>query len=140
MPSYNDKWEDEILKVISKETKYIKDRLTPDLEEYRRSSSVISDSINTIENYNNSFDDNSNGMEQTKNKTLVRTMGSPYSMPSGPVLKTDDSSNQYYGESNNTVQQNSNMGGATLLVLACTAILVLLVFLVSFYIMNGLGF
>lgn len=131
---FNDKWEGNLKKVVPDAINSVKKDLEPILDDYLKAGSVINDSIGTIES-------TSSPIEQ-KNKVLVRTMEP--SNGQGPVYPVNNSTDNTYNYSSSeyseiSSQQNSMLGSVSTLILICTAILVVLVVIVSLFIINHMG-
>lgn len=152
---YNSHTEGNVLNYLSSSIENVKGKLASPLEEYRMANSVINNSVSFIENHVNmpsqqneiSFDANSidgvdPGMEQSRANVRVRTMEGPHGfVSSNPVSTGNNNSQGYYsGYSDGFNQPTSKTGSVTTLILAGTAVLVMLVVFVSLFIMNFVGF
>ena len=123
--------------------------LEPVLEENRKGQSVIDNSMNLLNTgvmnqvNINSFDNNFNqgqsqGPSNTKEKVRVRTMEGPSPFASSlENSSTEPLANNSYP--NGLYEENQRSGYAESLILIGTGILVLLVFMISYLILNYFG-
>lgn len=160
-------YEEDYLKETSKAILDVKSKLP--LDEYLKSQSVVNSSVNQINsipsdyaNMNNNsnysgdvYGSNSNpgygGNAETRQKTLVRKMNGPGYTPgvNNVSYNQNDTSGQYMGGSNMGYYGNNsgsadnpwlNKAGSTqTLILIFTAILVVLVIIVSLVVMKYMG-
>lgn len=159
-------YEEDYLKETSKAILDVKGKLP--LDEYLKSQSVVNSSVNQINsipsdyaNMNNNnysgdvYGSNSNpgygGNAETRQKTLVRKMNGPGYTPgvNNVSYNQNDTSGQYMGGSNMGYYGNNsgsadnpwlNKAGSTqTLILIFTAILVVLVIIVSLVVMKYMG-
>jgi len=153
MPKYNDRWEEEMIKMVPRATQSIKAKLSMELEIYKGVNSAINDSARQIENpgvgnpnvpMDNPFAQN-NGNAMNKGNVRVRTMDAPGGYVNKQPEPSREQNNQYYsgGYSNQGGSSNYSsgnmMGSANTLILISTAVLVALVMFVSLYIMYTMG-
>ena len=146
MNKYNETWENEVLKNIPEGISSIKQELSPLLDEKLRSESVIADSNNQI---NTPVMTENVGISQgqSNENVKVRTIGARTDMPihTKPSVPESNDSSANYGQpglSNGTYEEiyNNRMSGFTdLLILVGTGFLVLLVFVVSYLMLNYFG-
>lgn len=140
---FNDRWEDNLKKVVPEAINSVKKDLEPVLEDYRKAGSVVNDSVNILESADSPNPiESTNGSAEQKNKVLVRTMKP--SNGQGPVYPVNNSTDNNYNYSSseyfeNGSQQNSTLGSVSTLILILTAILVVLVVIVSLFIINSMG-
>lgn len=139
MNKYNESWENSVLSNIPKSVDDIKNELSPLLNAKLEGNSVISNSIDSI---NDVSQDNT--MDAPSNeKTKVRTIGArtPEGVkPVKPVSVDSErpSFNVPSGESFEDVDTTLwRSGYSGPLILIATAVLVLLVFVVSYFIFNN---
>ena len=136
MNKYNESWENSILSNIPDSVDDIKRELSPLLNAKLESNSVISNSIDSI---NDASQDNTMSA-QSNEKTKVRTIGARTPEGVRPIkpVSVDSESSSYNvssGESFEDVDTSMwRSGYSGPLILFATAVLVLLVFVVSYFI------
>lgn len=148
--------EQESLKTLGPATMYVLNAMKPTLDANLKAQSVVNNSLdfinssdNVVNNVNDGFDPSlGQGQSETRAKVRVLTPNNTPGVRSSvsEVNNSFDTNRNYYapsaGYSDNS-QSNSNVfgniGSAQTLILIFTAILVVMVFLVSFVIMNFLG-
>ena len=155
---FNSNFEGEVLKKIDAATASIKKELTPLLDEKVRSESAIDHTMSLLDtdvinqqmiqdSLNNGYDQGqgqSEGQTNTKEKVRVRTIGglSPYSAASSSASNEPVNSN-YLNMNGGYSNEDPNVwrtGGYTeTMILIGTGVLVLLVFMVSYLILNYFG-
>lgn len=139
MNKYNESWENSILSNIPDSVDDIKRELSPLLNAKLESNSVISNSIDSI---NDASQDNTMSA-QSNEKTKVRTIGARTPEGVRPIkpVSVDSESSSYNvssGESFEDVDTSMwRSGYSGPLILFATAVLVLLVFVVSYFIFNN---
>lgn len=146
---FNDRWEEEIKKVIPKVIDSVKKDLEPNFKELQEAQSVTRDSFLQIESANDSnnyLNEQSNndyvGGDINNQRAKVRVLNkqSNYIMPNSSF--SDKVDNDHYNVGSFTEDNNhtSTLGSVTTLILICTAILVVLVVAVTLFAMNYMGF
>lgn len=145
---YNKKFEDEILKKMGDATSSVKKELTPLLDERNKSESVIDHSVNLLNTdvinqsiIQDSINNNNQGQGNTNQK--VRTIGARTNYPS--YMKPSVSNESNHSDNNNQgfFQEDDQSiwrsGYTDTLILIGTGVLVLLVFVVSYLMLNYFG-
>lgn len=135
---FNENWENDILSNIPESVAVIKNELSPLLEEKIKAESVVNNSLDQIDTQG------MNDSSLTKEKVKVRAIGARTMnpiMPTKTVSKSDDQStyNPAIGSTSSFEDVDSSLwrsGYSGALILVGTAILVLLVFMVSFVVFN----
>ena len=139
MNKFNESWEEDVLKKIPDGINVIKNELSPLLNEKLRSESVIDNSIDQI------VDSPQTGFSegQSNEKAKVRTIGArtPDGMMPKMVTSQNDtvSTRPMAGGANSFEDIDTSLwrgGYSDTLILVGTAVLVLLVFMVSFVMFN----
>lgn len=137
MNKFNKNWENDVLNKIPEGIFLVKNELSPLLNEKVESESVIDNSMNILDNP--TIDNMSAGQGQSNSKVKVRTIGARTNMPlyANPAVSTEN--NIYQGNNDNYYQEpvNSWKNGFTdYLILLGIGCLVLLVFVVSYLMIN----
>ncbi len=143
MDKFNGDWENRMLNEISSSTKEVENALKPVLNEKINSESATMDSMNYIDGQN--MGNNETLASESRGKVRVLT-------PNNNYVNHDFNSNNDYNNEQNMVSNNydsssnppsnpffNTLGSAQALILISTAVLVVLVFIVSFSIMKYIG-
>ncbi len=153
LDSYNKDFEGKILKNVNAATDSVKQELTPLLEEKVKGESAIDHTMSLLDTdvINQQIiqdslngEGQSQGQVQEKEKVRVRTMGGPLPFASSTTLS--EPTDNYSPMNNNSYpagDDNQNIwraGGYTeTMILIGTGVLVLLVFMVSYLVLNYFG-
>lgn len=145
-------FEGEILKKVPDSIAAVKKELVPLLDEKLRSESVVNNSIDFLSNdapvgtmnYDVNNDSNQGlGQEQTKHRVLTRSIGglSPYASttPSSTSDVQTSTTKNNYNDISDDNPNNWRSGYTETLILFATGVLVLLVFVVSYLMLNYFG-
>lgn len=143
-------FEEVLLKKIPESIGDIKKELTPLLDKRLEVESVVKDSVDLLDtdvinraaiqdSLNDLSGDQAQGQSNTKQKVMVRTMNGPSHFHSETKATSDENTYSYpsYGISED--QSNWRSGNTDTLILMATGVLVLLVFVVSYLMLNYFG-
>lgn len=147
-------FEEVLLKKMPDSIEAVKKELTPLLDKKLEVESVVKDSVDLLDtdvinqaaiqdslNGLNQDQGNTQGQSNTNEKVRVRTIGgiSPYSSTAAPQDSSSDYSYSQYANVPSDDQGNWRSGYTDTLILIGTGILVLLVFVVSYLMLNYFG-